>query len=104
VRSVARRFGNFVVIAALANASEEEPGKHPRRFLSLEGERNRGRTGRDLRSGVWRDAGHPARFEPVVRINAPAAYVILYVLMYAAFGVASPFWPEYFRAKALNSQ
>jgi len=39
-----------------------------------------------------------------VRINAPAAYVILYALMYAAFGVASPFWPEYFRAKALNSQ
>jgi len=39
-----------------------------------------------------------------VRINAPAAYVILYALMYAAFGVASPFWPEYFRAKALSSQ
>ncbi|MBV8921097.1 MFS transporter [Bradyrhizobium sp.] len=39
-----------------------------------------------------------------MRINAPAAYIILYALMYAAFGVASPFWPEYFRAKALSSQ
>jgi PPP family 3-phenylpropionic acid transporter len=39
-----------------------------------------------------------------VRINAPAAYVILYALMYAAFGVASPFWPEYFRAKAMSAR
>ena len=32
------------------------------------------------------------------------SFIILYVLMYAAFGVASPFWPEYFRTKALNSE
>jgi MFS transporter, PPP family, 3-phenylpropionic acid transporter len=40
----------------------------------------------------------------IVRINAAVAYVILYASMYAAFGVASPFWPELLKTKALTSQ
>jgi MFS transporter, PPP family, 3-phenylpropionic acid transporter len=39
-----------------------------------------------------------------VRIAPPAVYIILYALMYGAFGVSSPFWPEFFRTKALSSQ
>jgi PPP family 3-phenylpropionic acid transporter len=39
-----------------------------------------------------------------VRINAPIAYIVLYVALYAAFGVASPFWPKFFETRALTSQ
>jgi MFS transporter, PPP family, 3-phenylpropionic acid transporter len=39
-----------------------------------------------------------------VRINGPAAYIILYAALYAAFGVASPFWPKFFETKDLTSQ
>jgi MFS transporter, PPP family, 3-phenylpropionic acid transporter len=39
-----------------------------------------------------------------VRINGPAAYIILYAALYAAFGVASPFWPKFFETKALSSE
>jgi PPP family 3-phenylpropionic acid transporter len=39
-----------------------------------------------------------------VRLNAPTAYIILYVALYAAFGVASPFWPKFFETRALTSQ
>ena len=30
-----------------------------------------------------------------VRISAPVAYIVLYAALYAAFGVASPFWPRF---------
>jgi PPP family 3-phenylpropionic acid transporter len=39
-----------------------------------------------------------------VRINGPIAYIVLYAALYAAFGVASPFWPKFFETRALPSQ
>jgi MFS transporter, PPP family, 3-phenylpropionic acid transporter len=39
-----------------------------------------------------------------VRNTGPIAYIILYATMYAAFGVASPFWPKFFETRALTSQ
>jgi MFS transporter, PPP family, 3-phenylpropionic acid transporter len=39
-----------------------------------------------------------------VRINRLIAYIVLYVALYAAFGVASPFWPKFFETRALTSQ
>jgi PPP family 3-phenylpropionic acid transporter len=39
-----------------------------------------------------------------VRINAPVAYILLYAALYAAFGVASPFWPRFFETRALSPQ
>jgi MFS transporter, PPP family, 3-phenylpropionic acid transporter len=39
-----------------------------------------------------------------VRINGPIAYIVLYAALYAAFGVASPFWPKFFETRALTSQ
>src|SRR3954464_12240379 len=40
----------------------------------------------------------------IVRINGAIAYILLYAAMYAAFGVASPFWPKFFETRALDSQ
>ena len=37
-------------------------------------------------------------------LNATAIFVVLYGAMYAAFGVASPFWPRFFEARGLNPQ
>ena len=37
-----------------------------------------------------------------MRINAPIAYILLYAALYAAFGVASPFWPRFFETRALT--
>ena len=34
-------------------------------------------------------------------ISGPTAYIALYVALYAAFGVASPFWPKFFETRAL---
>jgi PPP family 3-phenylpropionic acid transporter len=39
-----------------------------------------------------------------VRIPAPIAYILLYVVLYAAFGAASPFWPKFFETRNLVSQ
>jgi PPP family 3-phenylpropionic acid transporter len=39
-----------------------------------------------------------------VRISGPIAYIALYAALYAAFGVASPFWPKFFETRALTSQ
>jgi len=39
-----------------------------------------------------------------LRINPAIAYIALYVAMYAAFGVASPFWPKFFETHGLTSQ
>jgi MFS transporter, PPP family, 3-phenylpropionic acid transporter len=39
-----------------------------------------------------------------VRISAPVAYILLYAALYAAFGVASPFWPRFFETKGLSPQ
>jgi PPP family 3-phenylpropionic acid transporter len=39
-----------------------------------------------------------------LRINPAIAYIALYVAMYAAFGVASPFWPKFFETNGLTSQ
>jgi MFS transporter, PPP family, 3-phenylpropionic acid transporter len=49
------------------------------------------------------DEGGSQRGKPV-RINGPLAYIILYAALYAAFGVASPFWPKFFESRDLNSQ
>ena len=38
-----------------------------------------------------------------MRINEPIAYILLYAAMYAAFGVASPFWPKFFETRGLTS-
>src|SRR3954453_19687639 len=40
----------------------------------------------------------------IVRINGAIAYILLYAALYAAFGVASPFWPKFFETKALSSE
>ncbi|WP_247316243.1 MFS transporter [Bradyrhizobium sp. 141] len=40
----------------------------------------------------------------VIRVSGPLAYIILYVALYAAFGVASPYWPQFFETKALSPQ
>src|SRR5438874_6001727 len=37
----------------------------------------------------------------IVRINGAIAYIILYAALYAAFGVASPFWPKFFESRNL---
>jgi MFS transporter, PPP family, 3-phenylpropionic acid transporter len=39
-----------------------------------------------------------------MRISAPVAYILLYAALYAAFGVASPFWPKFFETRALSPQ
>ncbi len=39
-----------------------------------------------------------------MRIPSPIAYIVLYVVLYAAFGAASPFWPKFFETRALASQ
>jgi PPP family 3-phenylpropionic acid transporter len=39
-----------------------------------------------------------------VHINEPVAYVLLYAAMYAAFGVASPFWPKFFETRSIASE
>jgi PPP family 3-phenylpropionic acid transporter len=39
-----------------------------------------------------------------MRISAPVAYILLYAGLYAAFGVASPFWPRFFEIRALSAQ
>src|SRR5216110_2522741 len=46
-----------------------------------------------LVSGCW-----------AMRSNGPIGYIVLYAAMYAAFGVASPFWPKFFETRALTSQ
>ena len=37
-------------------------------------------------------------------LNTIAIFIVLYGAMYAAFGVASPFWPRFFEARGLNPQ
>ncbi len=44
------------------------------------------------------------RRDRAVRVAGPGAYVALYVALYAAFGVASPFWPKFFETKGLTAQ
>ena len=39
-----------------------------------------------------------------MRRDSPIAYVLLYVALYGAFGVASPFWPKLFESKGLTLQ
>jgi PPP family 3-phenylpropionic acid transporter len=39
-----------------------------------------------------------------LRPSSPIAYVLLYVALYGAFGVASPFWPKLFESKGLTPQ
>ena len=39
-----------------------------------------------------------------MRPSSPIAYVLLYVALYGAFGVASPFWPKLFESKGLVPQ
>jgi PPP family 3-phenylpropionic acid transporter len=41
---------------------------------------------------------------PTVRVSGPVAYILLYSALYAAFGVASPFWPKFFETRDLSSQ
>jgi len=38
---------------------------------------------------------------PAARIGPLPAFIILYAMMYAAFGVASPFWPRFFESRGL---
>ncbi|WP_407175432.1 MFS transporter [Bradyrhizobium sp. STM 3562] len=39
-----------------------------------------------------------------MRSPGPIAYILLYVALYAAFGVSSPFWPKFFETRALPPQ
>ncbi|WP_157731070.1 MFS transporter [Variovorax sp. HW608] len=36
--------------------------------------------------------------------RALRSFVLLYVLMYAAFGVASPFWPRFFETRGMSPE
>ena len=38
------------------------------------------------------------------RLSRIAAYIVLYVLLYAAFGVASPFWPKFFETRGFGAE
>jgi PPP family 3-phenylpropionic acid transporter len=40
----------------------------------------------------------------MTRFGALPAFVVLYAAMYAAFGVASPFWPRFFEARGLTPE
>jgi PPP family 3-phenylpropionic acid transporter len=42
----------------------------------------------------------PARGQP----NPFRSFILLYVLMYAAFGVASPFWPRFFETRGMSPE
>src|SRR6266508_2549871 len=37
-------------------------------------------------------------------IGALPAFIVLYAMMYAAFGVASPFWPRFFESRGLTPE
>jgi MFS transporter, PPP family, 3-phenylpropionic acid transporter len=39
-----------------------------------------------------------------MRVNGPTAYILLYVALYGAFGVASPYWPKVFETRALTAE
>jgi MFS transporter, PPP family, 3-phenylpropionic acid transporter len=39
-----------------------------------------------------------------MRVNGPTSYILLYVALYGAFGVASPYWPKFFETRALTAQ
>lgn len=39
-----------------------------------------------------------------VHMRGPFSYFLLYVALYGAFGVASPFWPKYFESRSLTSE
>ena len=39
-----------------------------------------------------------------MRNHGPIGYIVLYAAMYAAFGVASPFWPKFFETRGLSSE
>src|SRR6185312_4651934 len=47
------------------------------------------------------DFQHPVRRSSLSRI---AAYIVIYVLLYAAFGVASPFWPKFFETRGSGAE
>jgi MFS transporter, PPP family, 3-phenylpropionic acid transporter len=38
------------------------------------------------------------------QLNALRSFMLLYVLMYAAFGVASPFWPRFFETRGMTPE
>src|SRR5215217_4916399 len=40
----------------------------------------------------------------MTRRGALPAFLALYAAMYAAFGVASPFWPQYFETRGLTPE
>ena len=53
------------------------------------------------------DSHHTASIIQGVRpmcIPGPAAFILLYVALYAAFGVSSPFWPKFFETRNLAPQ
>lgn len=56
-------------------------------------------------TGPDRATGAASQFVPNgTGARAPAAYIALYAALYAAFGVASPFWPKYFETRALGPE
>lgn len=65
-----------------------------------------------LRPGPAGQARHKGRFgrpfdreaDQASQSSSPMAYLLLYGTMYAAFGVASPFWPQLFESKGLTPQ
>jgi hypothetical protein len=38
------------------------------------------------------------------RTHALTAFIALFALLYAAFGVASPFWPRFFESRGLSAE
>jgi MFS transporter, PPP family, 3-phenylpropionic acid transporter len=40
----------------------------------------------------------------LARISALQAFIVLYAIIYAAFGVVSPFWPLFFESRGLTAE
>src|SRR5436190_3930817 len=40
----------------------------------------------------------------ISRLDPLRSFILLYVLMYAAFGVASPFWPRFFETRGMSPE
>jgi MFS transporter, PPP family, 3-phenylpropionic acid transporter len=51
-------------------------------------------------NGAWSVNMPPANAQP----HALRSFILLYALMYAAFGVASPFWPRFFETRGMSPE
>jgi PPP family 3-phenylpropionic acid transporter len=52
----------------------------------------------------WSPSARSIKVVRPLSIPGPIAFILLYVVLYGAFGVASPFWPKFFETKSLVPQ